>query len=125
MLAAGVGLEALLRGGGTLWTFEVSDAFTNYGLVGVVIVRDRVVEQWVMSCRVLGYRIEEAVMVHIVRAAMNGGDGEVVGRLIETKANFPCRDLFQKCGFAQRGDDWVLEPGRLVEPPAHVALLAA
>src|SRR5205823_4882148 len=92
-------VDELLRGGGTIWVFEVSDAFTNYGLVGVVIVRDRVVEQWIMSCRVLGYEIEEAVMAHIVRGAMNGGDGEVVGRLIETKANFPCRDLFQKCGF--------------------------
>jgi FkbH-like protein len=117
--------EDLLRGGGTVWAFEVSDSFTNYGLVGVVIVRDKIIEQWAMSCRVLGYQIEEAVMAHIVDFLVDRSDAEVEGRLIKTEANFPCQDLFAKCGFEHRGDHWVLAPGMMVEAPAHVRVLEA
>jgi FkbH-like protein len=113
----------LLRGGGTIWAFEVSDSFTNYGLVGAVFVRDRIIEQWVMSCRVLGYQVEEAVMAHIVGSLADGGSDEVKGRLVETDANFPCRDLFAKCGFEERGNHWVLAPGTIVETPTHVRML--
>jgi FkbH-like protein len=113
--------QELLHNGGTIWAFEVSDAFTNYGLVGVVIVRGNVVEQWVMSCRVLGYQIEEAVMAHIVKSITHGNPANVRGVLIETEANLACRDLFSRCGFEAFQDGWHLSAETPLDVPAHVA----
>ena len=47
-------MQLLFAEGGRLETFEVRDRFTEYGLVGVAILRDGSIDQYVMSCRVIG-----------------------------------------------------------------------
>ena len=98
------------------------DKYTDYGLVGVVIVCDNRIEQWVMSCRVLGYEIEDAVMATIVRSLRAKGIGAIAGRLVETDVNFPCRNLFSKCGFTEHGQNWLLLGGHDIAVPGHVTI---
>lgn len=113
-------LAALVAAGGGMFAFNVTDSFTNYGLVGVVLVEGPRIVQWVMSCRVLGYQIEQAVMHAVVPLIRRDDGAPVSGRLIETDVNFPCRALFSSCGFEQQGDEWVLPGGVEVVAPAHV-----
>jgi FkbH-like protein len=121
-----LGLEAaagLFARGGRFHAFEVADAFTNYGLVGVVVTRDAAIEQWVMSCRVLGYDIESAVMAQVVRTLRRDGAEDITASLVTTDANFPCRDLFAKNGFTETGEGlWRLS--NAVDPvrPEHVQI---
>lgn len=113
----------LLQSDTAIHTFEVADKYTDYGLVGVIIVCDNRIEQWVMSCRVLGYEIEDAVMATIVRSLRAEGIGAIVGRLVETDANFPCRNLFSKCGFTEHDqEEWLLLGGRETAVPGHVTV---
>lgn len=112
----------LLGDGGVCYTFEVTDKYTDYGLVGVVILRDDTVVQWVMSCRVLGYQVEEAVMATLVDQLRAAGIGAIRGLLRETDVNFPCRTLFSKCGFVADGDDWILPADARVAIPGHVSV---
>ena len=114
--------DAFLRDGGVFHGFEVKDSYTQYGLVGVVMVKDDALAQWVMSCRVLGLQIEEAVMAAVVEEMRSKGVKEIRAQIIETDVNFPCRDLFQKCGFVKAGDEWVLMPDTLVCAPSHVTV---
>ncbi len=116
---------AFLEGGGEIQAFEAQDAYTSYGLVGVVLVKQNAIQQWVMSCRVLGYRIEEAVMNHLVERMREGVAAPVYGRLVETDANFPCRTLFLDCGFTRDGETWTLSPEQRPEAPGHVGWLDA
>jgi FkbH-like protein len=115
--------DAFFNAGGRVIAFEVNDSYTAYGLVGAVLVANDVIEQWVMSCRVLGYHIEQAVMSRVVGFLRAGGARAVRGKLVETDVNFPCRDLFSKCGF-RKGDgaEWVLGPKASVAVPAHVTI---
>jgi FkbH-like protein len=115
--------RGLLASGAAIHTFEVVDKYTDYGLVGVVIVVGDTIEQWVMSCRVLGYQIEEAVMASVVKHVRASGYALVKGSLTETDVNFPCRTLFSKCGFTlgQNGY-WILEADQGIDPPAHVTV---
>jgi FkbH-like protein len=112
----------LLQSDTVIQTFEVVDKYTDYGLVGVIIVSGSTIEQWVMSCRVLGYQIEDAVMANIVQAIRAKGVGTIVGRLVETDVNFPCRSLFSKCGFAGMGERWILEADQDIAVPGHVTI---
>jgi FkbH-like protein len=89
--------------GGSVRVFEVADSYTDYGLVGVILLRSDHIEQWVMSCRVLGYDIERAVMHRLVESIRLDRERRVYGTIVETPANIPCRDLFQKCGFVRVG----------------------
>jgi FkbH-like protein len=115
--------DAFLKTGGSFLAFEVTDSYTGYGLVGVVVLRGPTIEQWVMSCRVLGYRIEEAIMATVVHSMRSGGIAEVYGHLIKTDVNFPCRDLFTKCGFVNAGAQWVLGVDTDIASPAHVTVV--
>jgi FkbH-like protein len=111
-----------LASGGRMYTFGVTDRYTDYGIVGVILVRAGHIEQWVMSCRILGYDVEKAVMSVLVRTMRESGVSLVTGGLTETEVNFPCRDLFVKCGFDRVGDQWALAEGRTVEAPLHVEI---
>jgi FkbH-like protein len=117
-------IRAFFRNGGRMLAFEVKDRFTFYGLVGVVLFHVGEIDQWIMSCRVLGYQIEEAVMGIIVFAMRSAQPGAISGRLIRTDVNFPCRDLFRKCGFTDPNDsgEWVLAPHAAIPFPEHVTI---
>jgi FkbH-like protein len=108
--------------GGAWWTFEVADRFTAYGLVGVVSVRADRVDQFVMSCRVLGMEVEIAALAYIAKQMLHTSDAySVRSAIVETKANLPCRDIFRNAGWRLIGEDWMTE--RAGDVPAHIALI--
>jgi FkbH-like protein len=111
---------AFFARGGYALTFDVTDAYTEYGLVGVLLVEGATIVQFVMSCRVLGYRIEQAVLARLVATMREAGAGEITARLVETDANFPCREVYAKAGFEKFGSGWRLAPGGSVAAPLHV-----
>ena len=116
-------IEALFRAGGRLHAFEARDSYTEYGLVGVVIVRGATIEQWVMSCRVLGYDIEMAVMARLVEGLRRAGASAIAAPLVCTDVNFPCRDLYSRAGFeAAEAGAWRLAPGVAPAVPGHITL---
>ncbi len=90
-----------LQNGESLYVFDVEDRFTKYGLVGVVWVNGPCIDQWAMSCRVLGMGVERRVMEHILGELAGEGMATVRGRIIETNTNFPCRDLYSNCEFEE------------------------
>jgi FkbH-like protein len=110
------------QSGGVFHAFEVTDAYTGYGLVGVVLLLATTITQWVMSCRILGFEIEVAVMGTIVSKLREDGALTIQAHLVDTDVNLPCRDLFAKCGFVQTADAWVLPHGVQVSLPAHVRM---
>jgi len=116
-------LDGILQGGARLYAFEVEDSYTTYGLVGVVLVQGARIEQWVMSCRILGYDIESAVMGVIVGDLRGAGAPSVTAPLVETAANFPCRDLYAKLGFEEtKAGEWRLDESTALVQPAHVLI---
>ena len=86
-----------------LWTFTVSDRFGDAGLTGILGMETdgvvgRVVD-YVLSCRVMGRKVEEA-MVHVaVETARQAGLGAVEARLLPTPKNKPCLDFWLRSGF--------------------------
>jgi FkbH-like protein len=88
------------EGQGQVYFFTVSDKFVNYGLVGVVVSIQNNIHQFVMSCRVLGMDVEIAVLKEICELIRSYDDGgEITARLVETKENTPCRQVYAKAGF--------------------------
>ncbi len=89
----------------SLFTVQVrlADRFGDNGMISVVICRDREetweVDTWVMSCRVLGRRVEEAVLAEIVKAAVAAGKTGVIGAYIDSGRNSLVRDHYRKLGF--------------------------
>jgi len=85
---------------GQLYVFSVVDKFSDYGTVGAVFVQNGQIDQFVMSCRVLGLDVELAIINEIV-ALQRAGDGTALikGLLYETESNTPCRTMYSRAGF--------------------------
>jgi FkbH-like protein len=95
--------------GNWLCTISVSDRLGDAGLTGIVSVQAegdvaRIID-FVLSCRVMGRKIEET-MVHLaVATARNLSLARVVADLIPTKKNGPCLEFWQqRSGFQREGD---------------------
>lgn len=110
-----------LRHGGRWWHFSVRDRFTAYGLVGVVAERNDVLDQFVLSCRVFGLGVEQAVLSAITES--HAGKNSLSARLEETPRNNPCRSVFADAGWQCAGTVWHSR-GPMMSPD-HVALTLA
>lgn len=109
------------QAGLTLVAFFVEDTYTDYGLVGVLLVRDNSIEQFVMSCRVLGLDVEKAVLSRVLGTFRDRGAGAIRATLKETVANFPCRTLYSDNGFIQNGQTWTMKLAETkLATPSHV-----
>jgi FkbH-like protein len=91
---------------------RMTDLFADNGMIGVVIGRrDRQAPQvirldaWLMSCRVLGRRVEQATLEVIALAAERMGATTVVGQFIPSAKNAMVADHYQKLGFSELEGD--------------------
>lgn len=84
------------------------DRFGDNGMISVVIF-DKLGERWhcdtwLMSCRVLGRRVEEAVLAAVAQAAALAGARELTGEYLPTPKNGLVEKHFEKLGFTAAGD---------------------
>ena len=103
--------------------FEVSDRFTNYGLVGVLILAPGEIRQFVMSCRIMGLDAEVAAVAYAVNRLAKRGDVEVFAQVIETARNLPCRGVYAHAGFEAGERGWRRTAAPTMEFPAHIAVM--
>ena len=108
--------------GGKVFSFSVRDKFTEYGTVGLVFVLGADIQQYVMSCRVLGMEIESAVLGTLVNIIQKQtGASEITARFRETEANTPCRNMYPDFGFILF--DGVYKRSTTIEPNwTHVSV---
>lgn len=102
---------------------RLADRFGDNGMISVVVV-DRAeweIDTWLMSCRVLGRRMEEAVLDQIVLAARSHGATSLVGRYIPSAKNKMVAEHYARLGFAAIDDHggetrWRLDLGAYTSP---------
>lgn len=91
-----------------MFTLQVRlrDKYSDYGMIGVCIAGPREpyesaweVDTWLMSCRVLGRKVEQAMLNALVSAAMQAGKKTIYARYLKTTKNHMVADLFDRLGF--------------------------
>jgi FkbH-like protein len=84
---------------------RLADRFGDNGMISVVIFDigsdEWSCDTWLMSCRVLGRRVEELVLATVASAASNAGAKRLVGTYIPTEKNALVAEHFAKLGFAK------------------------
>lgn len=102
---------------------DVRDKFGEMGIVGVLVVELTAVwriTHFVLSCRVFGFGIEDAMLNVIKR--WNGGTVPIDAPLVETPVNGPCRDVYVRNGFARRDQSWILDGSSQIVDPIWLSL---
>jgi FkbH-like protein len=88
---------------------RLADTFGDNGMISVIICRPgpgRVweIDTWLMSCRVLGRKVEQMVLREILKHARTSGIRKLVGVYKQTDRNQLVVDHFAKLGFAKMPD---------------------
>jgi FkbH-like protein len=109
---------------------QTADKFGNNGVTGVFILQkspeysEWSIETFLLSCRVMGRRIEYGIMSYILSEARKEGIKKVRGRFIPTKKNKPCESFLPNSGFKKEGEDWVYYPDVPFEMAKNLELIA-
>jgi FkbH-like protein len=74
---------------------QIEDKFGDNGITGVFIINknsssDWTIDTFLLSCRVMGRGVEDAIMGHIINEAIKEGVLTIKGQYIPTKSNKPC-----------------------------------
>jgi FkbH-like protein len=87
---------------------RLADVFGDNGMISVVICRPDAdagwdIDTWLMSCRVLGRRVEHMVLGELLRHARARGIRKLLGTYRPTERNKLVIDHYSKLGFWQLG----------------------
>lgn len=88
---------------------RVSDKFGDLGITGVAVIRKKdkkeaVIDTFLMSCRILGRKIEQEFLKIILNELWSAGIKKVVGEYIETKKNKQTESFYGDNGFREITD---------------------
>ena len=99
---------------------NLTDQFGDNGMICAIICHRRSdeweIDSWLMSCRVLNRKVEEAICNRVARDAIDAGARQLIGVYRPTPRNKIVAGLFEQLGFSRIDspeDDqrWLLELG--------------
>lgn len=86
---------------------RLADKYGDNGMISVVIFEkgdvDWVCDTWLMSCRVIGRRVEDAILAAVAQAARRERATGLVGNYIPSGRNALVEDHFERIGFSAEG----------------------
>jgi FkbH-like protein len=109
---------------------QTADKFGDNGITGVFIIEKNpersewTIKEFLLSCRVMGRRIENGIMHFILSEAKKEGIKKVKGKYIPTKKNKPCEEFLPSSGFKKEGDEWVYYTDVPFNKVEHLELIA-
>jgi FkbH-like protein len=107
---------------------QTKDKFGDNGITGVYIVnknhseKEWFIDTFLLSCRVMGRGIEDAMLGFILNKAKEEGIMKVKAEFIPTKKNKPCEQLLPDFGFQKEGVEWVYRFSTPIKETSHIEL---
>jgi FkbH-like protein len=85
------------------WQVRLADIYGDNGMISVIICRrkekDWEIDTWLMSCRVLGRKVEDAVLQALLEEARKQGVERLIGVYLPTERNGLVAEHYNKLGF--------------------------
>jgi len=108
--------EFVREGKGVCYAYTLSDKFGDYGLISVVMValngNEALIDNWVMSCRVLNRGAENCITQHVASELALRGISILKGEYIPSAKNKIVLNLYRDLGFNQTSaNQWALSTG--------------
>ena len=98
-------LQSWLQSGNRkLWAFRVKDKFGDSGLTGILSLEWQgavaTIQDFVLSCRVMGRHVENAMLAFAAEHAAASGCRELQAQYVPTAKNKPCLQFWLASGFS-------------------------
>jgi FkbH-like protein len=87
---------------------RLRDRFGDNGIISIVICRDRgelwYIDTWLMSCRVLGRQVEQALLKHMAAIARETGKTALLGHYVPGPKNSMVERHYEALGFQRASE---------------------
>ena len=112
--------------GHALWTVSVRDKFGDLGLTGLISLESDagIIRDYVLSCRVMGRKVEETMLAYVVEQARAAGLEQVTATYVPTAKNKPTLDTFMRSGFAHDAETFTWRTADAYPVPDGISLEA-
>ena len=110
---------------------RLKDVFGDNGMISVIICKKGsdvwTIDTWLMSCRVLGRRVELAALQDIILNAKKAGVKILIGKYYPTSRNVIVKDHYNKLGFTNTSVDegnetWELDINNYESPAIPITI---
>ena len=106
---------------------QVSDKFGDNGITGVYIIEKKDSKEWIidtflLSCRIMGRKVEEAMLYQIIEKAKNLGIKKIKGKFIPTKKNKPAENFYENFGFKKQDNFWIFDTNQPIKKPTNLKM---
>jgi len=95
-----------------IYYVKARDNIGDLGIVGLIILRyedeSAFIDSFLMSCRALGRTIEDAFLMNVILQLERTGIKRIIGLYSETKKNIQVKDYYERYGFINNKNCWVL-----------------
>jgi FkbH-like protein len=121
-------LGKLISVEGQVFAIKLKDLFRQEEIIGVLILEWQPgvcrIDSFLLSCRVLGYGVETAVLAWLSQMAQARSVERLVGTIVETPRNQVVRSLYLDHGFKaiEKGEFELLLSSSRIECPAWICL---
>ena len=103
---------------------QVLDKFGDNGITGVYIVKKNetswILDTFLLSCRIIGRGVENAMLSHILKDAKNNGIKEFKAEFISTQKNKPAENFLLEFGFKKQDKFWIYNLNNDIISPNHL-----
>tara|TARA_A100001037_G_C15124843_1_gene625653 strand:- start:414 stop:2159 length:1746 start_codon:yes stop_codon:yes gene_type:complete len=103
---------------------QVLDKFGDNGITGVYIIKKSVkfwmIDTFLLSCRIMGRGVENAILSQILLDAKKNGIEEIRAEFIPTEKNKPAENFLSEYGFEKQDAFWVYKLNNDVKLPNHL-----
>ena len=106
---------------------QVKDKFGDNGITGVFMVDKQNSDEWIidnflLSCRVMGREIEKGIMYYIIEQAKKNNVSKIKAKYTQTERNTPIKDFLSTCGFIKENSFWVYDVSQPFNHPEYIKL---
>lgn len=119
-------LERLNNDDDLIFAFSVKDNFGDAGLTGIIGLKaendNLIFTDFVLSCRVIGRKVEETMLSFAVDIARKKGLKDVVANFVHTEKNKPCFEFFKNSGFDYQNEAFYWNSEKKYAQPNYVEL---
>jgi len=115
-----------------VYSANVEDRFGDYGLTGVLIIEKKddqwLIDNFLLSCRVLGRKIEESIIGFLVKEAKKHQVKKIIGQFIKTPKNIPAEHFYKQNNFQLKSNSkgietWEFDFKTEMKVPSYVKIL--
>ena len=106
---------------------SLADRLGDSGVTGLAILRvagdEASIETLLLSCRIIGRRVEDALLAFLATRAEERGARTLRGRFVANGRNAQAESFYPDRGFALDGDTYVLDLARSVPAPPDAVVV--